>query len=371
MPAGDRSAADLADLDALRIDALTWLAPSISHELANPLGAVVGFSGVLARDPRLPPDLRDDVRMLRDEAERTSRIVRTVLELLRDRPAVMAPVDVAILLDEVLALAAARTTDVEVARSVEDPPPVAETDPSRLRQLLLALVVEALRGLGERPRGGRVEVSIRTATPGRITTAFEYRPGPAAVQGDPHIAAGEIPVPMLGATLRVERSATGGRLTLDLPATATDAAGVPPAGMPPAGMSSAGRARLTVLVCDDEDAIRALLVRVLERDGVRVISAADGPTALAAIEAQSVDAVITDHRMTGMSGVELYARAIELRPGLRTRFVVTSGEPGADELRELTDRTGVMVLAKPFDVPGIPALIRQLARDGRPGPQRG
>jgi CheY-like chemotaxis protein len=366
MPAGDRPAADPGELDALRADALTWLAPAISHELANPLAALVAFGGLLAGDPRLHPELQEDVRMLRDEAERTGRLVRIVLELLRERAAVIAPVDVAGVLDELLGLAAPRTADIELVRHVDDPPPVAATDPSRLRQLLLVLFVEALRGLGEPRRGGRLAVSVRSGAAGRVAATLEYRRGSEAVRVASRLPAGERQLPALGGTLLVELDVSGGRLALDLPAAETGAAA--PAAT---GGSTASPARLTVVVCDDEAAIRTLLVRVLERGGIGAIAAADGPAALAAIDGSPVDVVITDHRMAGMSGVELYERAVELRPDLRARFLVMSGEPGSEELRAFTERTGVRLVPKPFDVAGIAALVRDVAREDEPAPQRG
>jgi hypothetical protein len=48
-----------------------------------------------------------------------------------------------------------------------------------------------------------------------------------------------------------------------------------------------------------------------------------------------------------------------------------SGEPGSDELRAFTERTGVRLVPKPFDVAGITALVRDVAREDEPAPQRG
>ena len=106
------------------------------------------------------------------------------------------------------------------------------------------------------------------------------------------------------------------------------------------------------------------LYRILERDGLRVVDAADGPAALAIIEATEVDAVLTDHHMAGMSGIELYTAALAAQPALAHRFVVMSGEPGADDLVRFADETGVTIVAKPFDVQVVSATVRELVRDG-------
>ena len=379
VPLGDHSPADPGRPDApgamdpLGIDALAWLAPSISHELANPLAALVAFSGLLAGDPRLPADLQSDVRLLRDEAERTARLVRTVLELLRERPPVQAPVDVAVLIDEVLELAAPRTAAIALVRAVEDPPPVAEADPSLVRRALVVMIVDALRALGDRTGGATLRADVQAAPAGRVVVAFEYRRAPGgtrgAVVGGQALPDGTTTLSG-GLTIHVRRDEEGGRLALDLPSASVPTTDVAPRSSS-SGNGSAGPDRLTVLVCDDEDAIRAVLVRVLERDGIRAIAAADAASALAAIEATAVDVVITDHRMTGMSGIELYERAIAARPALRSRFVLMSGEPGSDELQAFAAQRGVPVVPKPFDVPAIPALVRELVREDAAPAQRG
>ena len=364
--AGDSLPADAGDLDARRSDALTWLAPSIAHELANPLSAILTFAGFLARDPRLPADLRGDGRMLREEAERTHRLVRTLLEVARDRPPVMTVVEVVPILDEVLELAGGATVGVELERVVASEVPGVDTDPARLRQLLVILTVEALRGLGDRPAGTlRVEV---TPDPGghTVLVRFEYRHRGGhgrTASGVPAMPTGETQVPSVGGRLLVEAEDDGGRLTLVLPIAGGRQAGAASRDSGVVVRADAGwpTEAITVLVCDDEDGIRALLVRVLERDGLRALDAADGPSALEILESTDVDVVVTDHRMAGMSGIALYDKAVDARPRLGTRFVVMSGEPGSEELVRFTQRTGVRVLPKPFDVQVVAATVREVA----------
>ena len=161
----------------------------------------------------------------------------------------------------------------------------------------------------------------------------------------------------------MERDDTGGRIVLALPVATADSTHPAGAADVPAEPHPS-RTAATVLVCDDEDAIRTLLARILERDGIRVVDAADGPGALAIIEATTVDAVLTDHHMAGMSGIELYAAAVAIRPALEGRFVVMSGEPGAEDLVRFAEETGVTILAKPFDVQVVAATVREVVRDG-------
>ncbi|HEY3480316.1 MAG TPA: response regulator, partial [Streptomyces sp.] len=70
--------------------------------------------------------------------------------------------------------------------------------------------------------------------------------------------------------------------------------------------------RQLILVVDDEDNLRDVLVEVLRRDGHEVDSAVDGAEGLRRVEERRYDLVVTDLRMPGLEGPELY-RALRAR----------------------------------------------------------
>jgi len=82
-------------------------------------------------------------------------------------------------------------------------------------------------------------------------------------------------------------------------------------------MESGGKPPCTILFVDDDFLIAMSTVDMLEDLGHRVIQASSGREALDILESgRDVDAIITDHAMPGMTGVELAARARALRPGI-------------------------------------------------------
>ncbi len=83
--------------------------------------------------------------------------------------------------------------------------------------------------------------------------------------------------------------------------------------------------RCSVLVVDDDPAMRLGMSRVLERAGHEVACCAAGDEALAAIRARPWDVMVTDVRMPRMSGTELLSRAMAIRPGLRVVIVTAFG----------------------------------------------
>ncbi len=371
------SARDL--FDVYRTDALSFLAAGIAHDLANPLGAMLAFASYLASDPRLPADLRDDARLLRVEAARTHRMVRTLLEFARNRPPSTSAVAVGRVVSEVLELEAYLLAEVSVEVDIPEDLPAVTTDASRLRHLILVLSVEAIRRLGERPARGRLDISadvVPDRTRVRLAMAFELDPDdgpvadnrPARFDADALAAVAAL-VQELGGDLRIEPAAAGSRFVLELPIAAEVTQDPATAGDPgrlPA--PSSGRpatpvdARPVVLVCDDEPAIRTLVARLLGRARFRTLEAADASEALRLLDTNDVDVVLTDHHMREMSGIELYERAIEKRMPLSPRFVLMSGDPGGEELVQFASEHHITILAKPFDLKTITAIIDDVAR---------
>ncbi len=88
--------------------------------------------------------------------------------------------------------------------------------------------------------------------------------------------------------------------------------------------NSENTASPTILVVDDDDLVRAMVAHVLEREGYRVLKAADGASGLALYEAEKPDLVVLDIAMPHMSGMEVAARLRELQreQGRRVPIIV-------------------------------------------------
>ncbi len=84
--------------------------------------------------------------------------------------------------------------------------------------------------------------------------------------------------------------------------------------------------RATVLLADDEDTLRKNLAQVLQEEGFDVIACADGSAAVRALKTASVDAVITDLRMAGVSGMELIDHVRKVEPDAAIIVVTAYGE---------------------------------------------
>jgi DNA-binding NtrC family response regulator len=112
-----------------------------------------------------------------------------------------------------------------------------------------------------------------------------------------------------------------------------------------------------ILVVDDEPNLRATLAATIELDGFEVIEARDAAEALAITAAQRFDLVLTDIRMPGMNGVELF-RALRRRGGTMPVLLMT-GFAVEQLVTEALEEGVFTVLHKPFDVSQV---IRTLHR---------
>jgi len=102
-----------------------------------------------------------------------------------------------------------------------------------------------------------------------------------------------------------------------------------------------------VLIAEDDELVRAVAVRILERSGYRVRAVEDGEAACKAVAAESFDLVILDVVMPGMPCREVIARIRALSPDLR--ILLSSGYTAGTSLSGLTQQTGLELLRKPYD----------------------
>jgi CheY-like chemotaxis protein len=116
-----------------------------------------------------------------------------------------------------------------------------------------------------------------------------------------------------------------------------------------------------VLVVEDEEVVRNLIVEVLGELGYRAIEAADGLEGLRVLqEPRRIDLLLTDVGLPGINGRQLADQARVLRPGLRVLFV--TGYAQGATLAEGVLEPGMALLTKPFAVEALMAKIREAMR---------
>jgi len=115
-----------------------------------------------------------------------------------------------------------------------------------------------------------------------------------------------------------------------------------------------------ILVIDDEEMIRSLLTKVIEREGMEVVVASDGQDGLAKFRTQPFDLVICDLIMPRTDGIETIAGIRKMAPEVKIIAMSGGGRRHAMEILKLAHDMGAdHALGKPFGIDALVALIRR------------
>ena len=322
---------------------------SMSHEIRTPLNAVIGLVDLMMASD-LRPDQREDLDVVRSSAYALLSLINNVLDFSKIEAGRLeldtAAFGLEQFLDESLKIMAmkAHSKGIELAcRLAPEVPDRLVGDPTRLRQVLLNLVDNAIkftargevivsvtrRGLTE--TGATLQVTV-TDTGIGIAPDAQRRIFKAYDQGDPSVSR------RFGGTgLGLAVSAQlvrlmGGRIGVkSVPGqgsafTFTAVFGRPPETPAPAGPALPPELDgKTILVVDDNAAARRISGAILERAGLRVRLAAGAEEALQALgpDSPGPDFVLLDSDMPGVDGFELAARLRRQVPGVRMVMMLT------------------------------------------------
>ncbi len=115
----------------------------------------------------------------------------------------------------------------------------------------------------------------------------------------------------------------------------------------------------TVLIVEDDSAVRALVSQVLSELGYRFVEAADGAGAVPILESgERIDLLISDVGLPGMNGRQLAEIARQFRPGLKVLFITGYAEHAAVRAGFLDE--GMQMITKPFAFDHLTAKVREM-----------
>lgn len=362
---------------AQRMEMVGALAGGVAHEINNMMQVVLGFSDILLGTPDLSAKSLDDVREIVRAADRAATVTRQLLAF--SRHAVHQPrvVSLGAILRDAEPMVRRMVGEVVRVEVMSEPAPHVLADPDQLQQVILNLTLNAREAM---PSGGSLVLSTdavvlpdaQAAVAGLNIPAGHY--GTLRVQDTGSGMAAEVlarcfepffttkPVGQgtglgLAAILGIltqnhgyitveSAPGQGSTFTLYLPLRAAAAATT--AGQPaPVVRAPTPHPGATILVVDDEPAVRKIAARVLERSGWVVLQAPDAAGALALVDRHGPPhLVLTDLTMPGMGGGALARRLRERWPNLPIIFM--SGFSVEELQRQGTDCAVDVLLQKPF-----------------------
>jgi CheY-like chemotaxis protein len=115
-----------------------------------------------------------------------------------------------------------------------------------------------------------------------------------------------------------------------------------------------------ILVVDDEAPLASLIAEILSSDGHQVDTAVNGLAALAHIERNDYDLILSDLRMPELDGPGLYRELARRRPELISRIAFVTGSAQSAGMEQFLEKTGAPILYKPFRVEDLQKLTIEL-----------
>jgi len=161
-----------------------------------------------------------------------------------------------------------------------------------------------------------------------------------------------------GGAARIE-SRLGAGATVKLLLRSSDAPREPPQSQLPSASLEPPTPGLTVLLVDDEAAVRRLASEILQLFGYRVLEAGSGEAALGVLATTRPDVMLFDYAMPGMNGAELANQARARWPA--TPIVFASGHADTAAVEAAVGGEAI-ILRKPFDIDSLAAAIAAAVR---------
>lgn len=364
-----------------RLMALGTLATGLAHEINNPLSYVAGNLSYAIDEVEArmggSAELRGTVTALRearDGAERIGNIVAGLKQFTEPDADQLVPVDVNETVRSALRMMRAQLClNTEVTLELA-PVPLAHANATRLLQVVLSLVANAIQALPDRPKPHNL-IKICTSQAGPTELVLEVQDNgcgiPAAQLGrifDPFYTTrvGTLStglglylcqrfVASFGGTLSVEsQEGKGARFIVVLRPALEQRA--------PKRLSPAPAAHeMRVLIVDDEPLVARSVARML-KDCLSTI-AASGAEALSLCSQNEFDMILCDMMMPGMDGSEFFGALRDLRPDLAGRVVFMTGGAFTDQTTAFLAKHTNPWLQKPVNRDWLLDAVQQLRRD--------
>jgi PAS domain S-box-containing protein len=353
---------------AQKMEAVGRLAGGVAHDFNNLLTVIIGHCDLLAAETARDPALLSRVQEVRRAADRAAALTRQLLAF--GRKQVLQPVTLD--LNEIVAatsrmLARVLTENIEIRTELSPALDSVRADPTQIDIVLLNLIVNARDSM---PQGGKITIrTYNVANPAEPspfvvlsvadtgigmdsdTRAHMFEPFFTTKPGDKGTGLGLATVYAIvqqsGGRIDVESAPGAGTcIAVHLPSAGPSRVASPAREAPGGPQAPAPGGRETVLLVEDDDALRALAAATLESHGYKVLSAAscDGALDIAGRHRHEIRLLISDVILPGTGGLELARRVESIVPGIRTLHI--SGHSNR-QLPELV-QYGAVFLQKPF-----------------------
>jgi len=364
-----------------KLSAVGQFVAGIAHELNNPLTVVIGFSDLLLSTP-MDPKHKDHLDRIAKSATRCHKIVNSLLGFSRQHEPERKSVRLNTLADAVVEIVAydLRTSNIALVKQYQPDLPPILGDFHQLQQVVLNIISNARQATEAYRRDGQITVRtgcsdthawlrIKDNGPGMTKEVlgrifdpfFTTKPQGKGTGLGLSLSYG-IMQEHKGRIHAESQPGEGTEFILELP--------LPDAGMP--ALAHAGStppikpkpASLHVLVVDDEESILHLIREILHSDGYQVTAVSSGQEAFELINRNHYDVIISDWKMPGLNGINLYQELLEKNPVAAGKMLFMTGDIIKESFQEFLRKHALICLPKPFALREFHSAIAKIINAG-------
>lgn len=370
-----------------KMEAIGRLAGGVAHDFNNLLTVILGYARFIEESTDQDSALHRDSLSIIRSAERAAALTHQLLAFGRRQVLLPEILDANKIVHELQGmLRRLISEDVRIELQLEMALPCVRVDPTQLSQVVLNLAVNARDAM---PQGGTILIRTEVAqsSPGTENESVPMPPGEYVRLSVRDTGHGMDPQTLsrifepffttkpqgrgtglgLATVYGIVKQSGGFIFASSEPGTGTEFRVYLPAirerAVPeshPFAVEKAPSGHETVLVVEDEEALRSLMRRSLEMAGYTVLEAGNGDEALAVFREAGgpVRLLLTDAVMPGMNGRELAQKLCELTPGLAVMFM--SGYTDDEVLLRGVEQASLNFLPKPFKPAELARKVREV-----------
>lgn len=341
------------------------MASGVAHEINNPLTSVIGFAQLLMQRD-VDENLKEDLKVINDGAQRVASIVKRLLTFARQHKPERGYIDINEIIKVTLNLRKYEldTGNIEVITQYDPELPYTMADAGQIQQVFLNILINAEVAMKSNNGRGRllikternndaICVSFKDNGPGISKDGIDkiFNPffttkavgegtglGLSICHGIIAEHNGKIYVKSetgQGATFFVELPVTNHNEQLFEPETAEE--------------EPKKTVNARILIVDDEDAVRKYLSRFLTAEGYTVECTNNADDALNMIRNNSYGLILLDIKMPGINGIEMYRRLQGIDQSLARKVIFVTGDVMAPDISNFISKEKASCIAKPFD----------------------
>jgi len=350
-----------------RLTSIGEMAAGIAHEINNPLTSVIGFADLLLERKDVPDDIRQSLEVIHSGSVRVAGIVRQLLAFARQDRVKKEYVNVNEIIENTLAMMAytMKSENMEVRTHLASGLPGTMGVAGQLQQVFLNIIMNAETEMKRAHGKGKllveteaidnvIRISFEDDGPGIAPETLDRIFEPFFTTRDVGEGTGlglsichGIITEHRGRLYVRSELGKGATFIVELPVIAVQEQ----VELAEAVVDEAEKVTgAKILVVDDEPGVQKFLKQVLTAGGHNVETVDNAEEAMERIKGGRYDLILTDIKMPGMSGIELYKNVQKVARSLSRRVMFMTGDVISTDTRDFLSRTKAPHIPKPFDI---------------------